>query len=76
MKPVEELEPKKEEDYKNYLLTFVRQYCMSNSIDSVPEEIAILSDKINTLKNLEEKIHLELYPPLYNLNNRTVIGSW
>lgn len=52
-----ESEPKKEEDYKNYLLTFVRQYCMSNSIDSVPEEIAILSDKINTLKNLEEKIN-------------------
>lgn len=43
-------------DYEKELKLFVKQYCKTDDISSVPSEIQILNNKLNRLSELEKKI--------------------
>ena len=46
-------------DYEKELKLFVKQYCKTDDISSVPSEIQILNNKLNRLSELEKKIKEE-----------------
>ena len=50
-------QPKNSSDYETALKIFVKQFCKTEDISSVPSEIQILNDKLKKLSELENKIN-------------------
>ena len=48
---------KKPEYYENTLRVFVKRYCKTDDISSIPSEIQVLTEKLNRLAELEKKIN-------------------
>jgi uncharacterized protein YhaN len=49
-------QPLLSEEYENTLKTFVKRYCRTEDISSVPQEIQTLNEKLSRLHELEKKI--------------------
>lgn len=52
-----ESQEKTQEDYENELKAFVKRFCKTSDISSVPSEIQALNEKLGELSSLEEKIN-------------------
>lgn len=50
---------KTQDDYENELKTFVKRFCKTSDISSVPSDIQVLNEKLSELYSLEEKINSE-----------------
>lgn len=48
---------KKPEDYENAIKAFMKRYCKTDDISSVPSDIQILNDKLNTFEELKKLIN-------------------
>lgn len=50
-------QPKMAQEYETELRTFVKRFCKTDDISSVPAEIQILNEKMNKLSELEKRVN-------------------